>query len=610
MKKMFFVAAALVVATGVAAVLMYMRMVDASDWVSHTLRVRSATNGFLRLLDDVETGARGYLLTGNESFLETYRKSAGRIGPDLVWLRSLTSDNEQQQRLLDKLAPLVASKLDIEADEVSLSKQGKKDEAVIRAASGKAVMDDIRAVIEDFSQAEEQLLDARQTRDREARYLLLLLILAGLAGSSALSVAAIRYEGQLVEKLQEEAVRREKAEAALRQAQKMEAVGRLTGGIAHDFNNLLTIILGNLDTIRRRLANMGSDASASLMRPAEDALQGAKSAAKLTHRLLAFSRQQPLEPVPLDLNKAVGGISDLLTRTVGSPITVETVLVAGLWPVLADANQLENALVNLAVNAKDAMPGGGKLTIETANSYLDRSYAAQFEDVNPGQYVMLSVTDTGTGIAPDVMERVFEPFFTTKRPGVGTGLGLSMIYGFVKQSGGHIRIYSEVGHGTTVKIYLPRLTQDSAVLAAPKGVEADLKPITPSKGSETVLAVEDNEGVLEFACQALEDLGYRVVTASAGPEALRHLKSEQRIDLLFTDIVMTKEMTGRHLAVLARRLRPGLRVLFTTGYSPNAIARKVRADPGADVLTKPYTQRQLAEKVRAILDGQGSRRAL
>ena len=288
-------------------------------------------------------------------------------------------------------------------------------------------------------------LAGRERADRRARSILLFLILCGLAGASVLTTTAMRSQAHLVRNLQEEASKREIAEASLRQAQKMEAIGQLTGGIAHDFNNLLTVILGNLDTIRRRIANEPADASAHLARPLDGAMQGARSAAKLTHRLLAFSRLQPLDPVPLDLNKTIASISDLLMRTVGSPITVETVLAGGLWLTMADANQLENVLVNLAINAKDAMPEGGKITIETANGYLDEAYAASFGDVTPGQYVILSVTDTGTGIPPDVLERVFEPFFTTKQAGMGTGLGLSMVHGFVKQSGGHVRIYSEAG---------------------------------------------------------------------------------------------------------------------------------------------------------------------
>jgi nitrogen-specific signal transduction histidine kinase/CheY-like chemotaxis protein len=409
---------------------------------------------------------------------------------------------------------------------------------------------------------------------------------------------AMESQRRLVRNLQEEAVKRESAEATLRQSHKMEAVGQLTGGLAHDFNNLLTIILGNLDTMCRRLANMSADASAPLARPLDAALQGTKRAAKLTHRLLAFSRQQALEPVPLDLNKLIGGISDLLTKAAGSAVTIETVLGGGLWLTLADANQMENALINLVVNAKDAMPDGGKIMIETANGHLDEAYTASFREVDPGQYAVLSVTDTGTGIDPSILERVFEPFFTTKQHGNGTGLGLSMIHGFVKQSGGHIRIYSEVGHGTSVKIYLPRLTQEAAV---PKAMDLDLQPLMRAQASETVLVVEDSEGVQDFACQALEDLGYRVLVASDGPEAMRILEDEPRIDLLFTDVVMPKGMSGRQLADWALKLRPDLLVLFTSGYSHNANVHQGRLDANVHVLGKPYTQRELAQKVSAAL---------
>ena len=256
---------------------------------------------------------------------------------------------------------------------------------------------------------------------------------------------------------------------------------------------------------------------------------------------------------------------------------------------------MENALINLVVNAKDALPNGGKITIETANGYLDEAYAARFGDVPPGQYVVLCVTDNGTGIAPHILERVFEPFFTTK-PGTGTGLGLSMIHGFVKQSGGHIRICSEVGQGTTVKIYLPRLTHEAALAATPKAIDLDLKPLIGAKGSETVLVVEDNEGVLDFACSALEDLGYRVLTARNGPDAMRFLESEAGIDLLFADVVMPRGMTGRQLADLALSMRPKLAVLFTTGYSRNAIVHQGRLDADVHLLSKPYTQESLRRK--------------
>jgi signal transduction histidine kinase/CheY-like chemotaxis protein len=453
-----------------------------------------------------------------------------------------------------------------------------------------------------FSQGELDLLTIRQNTERRTRTYLLVLLLGGLAGASVLGVLAVESQSRLVTKLREEAVKRESAEATLRQSHKMEAVGQLTGGLAHDFNNLLTIILGNLDTARRRLANLGTDAVASVTRPIDAALQGTKSAAKLTHRLLAFSRQQALEPVPLDLNKVIGGITELLLRTAGSPVAFETVLAGGLWLTLADANQMENALINLVVNATDAMPDGGKITIETANGYLDEAYAGSFGDVSPGQYAVLSVTDTGTGIDPSILARVFEPFFTTKQAGSGTGLGLSMIHGFVKQSGGHIRIYSEVGHGTSVKIYLPRLTPEAAVAAVPKALDLGVQPLIRAKSSETVLVVEDSEGVLDFACQALEDLGYRVLVASDGPEAMHFLEIEPAIDLLFTDVVMPNGMSGRQLADLAMKLRPELPVLFTTGYSRNAIVHQGRLDANVHLLGKPYTQKELAQKIRAVLD--------
>jgi signal transduction histidine kinase len=607
---MLLIPAALVFAAGVAAVAMFFRMSDTSSWVSRTLEVRLAASRVLSQVQDAETGERGYLLTGQDAFLEPYMSAAARIKNSFNSLRNLTLSDAAQQKVLGKLAPLIESKLNIIEEVVALAREGKKDQAALLAVPGKAVMDRIRALIAEFSETEKDHLVVRERVDRRAWSILLFLILFGLAGASALSAAAIRSQARLVKNLQDEAARRETAEATLRQAQKMEAVGQLTGGVAHDFNNLLTVILGNLDTIRRRLANMAADASAPLARPLDAAMQGAKSAAKLTHRLLAFSRLQPLDPVPLDLNKTVAGISDLLMRTAGSPITVETVLAGGLWLTMADANQLENALLNLAVNAKDAMPEGGKITVETANCYLDEVYAAGFGDLAPGQYVVLSVTDTGTGIAPDILERVFEPFFTTKQAGMGTGLGLSMVHGFVKQSGGHIRIYSEVGYGTSVKIYLPRLPEEAAIAAVPKAHDPDPKPLAGAKGSETVLIVEDNEGVLEFACGALEDLGYRVFTAKDGPEAAAHVEGEERIDLLFTDVVMTKEMTGRELADYARSMRPRLPVLFTTGYSRNAIVHQERLDANVNLLSKPYTQGELVQKVRAVLDEASRERAV
>ena len=600
----------LVLFTGIASIMMFFRVSNSSDWVAHTLEVQTAAHILLSEVQDAETGQRGYLLTHNGVFLEPYESAVPRIQPGLEKLRNLTSDNPAQQQLLQRLGPIVASRLDLLRETISLAKSSDTDRAIdmVKEGNGKALMDNIRALILQFCQTEQNLLTERQDGERKARNLLLVLILGSLGLASAVAVSAVQSQMRLVRLLQDEAKRREAAEASLRQAQKMEAIGQLTGGVAHDFNNLLTVILGNLDTVRRRLANTDATLAAPLVRPLESALQGTRSAAKLTHRLLAFSRQQALDPAPLDLNKLLSGLSDLLARTVGSPATLETVLMAGLWLTFADANQLENALINLAINARDAMPNGGKITIETANAYLDDAYAVRFGDVRPGQYVVLSVSDTGCGIAPEILERVFEPFFTTKQAGTGTGLGLSMVHGFVKQSGGHIRIYSELGQGTTVKIYLPRYVQATAVAAAPTAIEPQLRAPVHAKASETVLVVEDNVGVLEFAVSVLEDLGYRVLSARNGPEALRLLASEANIDLLFTDVVLPEGMTGRQLADATLSQRPKLPVLFTTGYSRNAIVHQGQLDANVHLLSKPYTQVELAGMVRALLNSSATHR--
>jgi signal transduction histidine kinase/CheY-like chemotaxis protein len=401
--------------------------------------------------------------------------------------------------------------------------------------------------------------------------------------------------------LKAELVRREEAEATLRQAQKIETIGQLTGGIAHDFNNMLTVIMGNLDTVQRRMRTMEN--AATLMRPIESAQQGARNAAKLTHRLLAFARQQPLEPEVIALNSLITGMSDLMSRTVGEQVKIETVLSAGLWSTFADANQLENALANLIVNARDAMPSGGKLTIETSNIYFDDAYVGRFGDVKPGYYVMLSVSDAGTGIEKDKLERIFEPFYTTKAMGKGTGLGLAMVYGFVKQSGGHIRLYSEMGQGTTVKIYLPRHTDSVAIASAPRTIPpAEITHSPRAKKGDIVLLVEDDYGVREYAISVLEDLGYKVIATAEGREALTVVESKAKIDLLFTDVVLGGEFNGRQLADAVKQIRPTLPVLFTTGYTRNAIVHQGRLDVGVNLLNKPYTQLDLARKIRAAID--------
>ncbi|WP_426959771.1 ATP-binding protein [Muricoccus radiodurans] len=396
----------------------------------------------------------------------------------------------------------------------------------------------------------------------------------------------------LEERVAREVAERVKAEDALRQAQKMEAVGQLTGGVAHDFNNLLTVIIGGLDTIRR--SRPGDEAR--IRRSADMALQGAQRAASLTGRLLAFSRRQPLEPKPLDLNLLVRDMTELLHRTLGEHIELEGVLAPRLWTIEADQNQLESAIINLAVNARDAMPDGGKLTIETANTALDESYAATDAEVIPGQYVVIAVSDSGAGMPKETLTRVFEPFFTTKEVGRGTGLGLSMVYGFVKQSGGHVTIYSEEGQGTTVRLYFPRFMGGAQAASA-----AEESDVPLGSQEEVVLVVEDNDDVRAYSVMILTELGYRVLEVAEADSALALLATDQRVDLLFTDVVLPGR-SGRMLADAAAALRPGLKVLFTTGYSRNAIVHHGRLDPGVQLITKPFTFEQLATRVRDLLD--------
>jgi len=392
---------------------------------------------------------------------------------------------------------------------------------------------------------------------------------------------------------------RRRAEELLRQSQKMEAVGQLTGGVAHDFNNLLTIVMGGIDMIGRQLPNLSPSAATSRIARGKDiALEGVRRAAALTSRLLAFSRQQPLTPSVLDANKLVSGISELLRRTLGEAAELETVLAGGLWRIESDANQLENTILNLALNARDAMPHGGKVTIETANCYLDKAYVAGLsEPLAEGQYVMIAVADTGTGMDPATVDRAVDPFFTTKEIGKGTGLGLSQVYGFVRQSAGHLKIYSELGHGTTVKVYLPR--------SVGKEDERDTRIVRNDSaravGVETILVVEDDDALRAYAGEILRELGYQVIEAQNGAAALDAL-DRSAIDLLFTDVVMPGSMNGRQLADEAVRRQPTLKVLFTTGYTRNAIVHHGRLDAGVQPIGKPYTFDELGTQIRLVLD--------
>lgn len=393
-----------------------------------------------------------------------------------------------------------------------------------------------------------------------------------------------------------------KTEEALRQSQKMEAVGQLTGGIAHDFNNILAGIGGSLEMAQARIAQ-------GRIADTERFLTGAKSAvrraASLTERLLAFSRRQTLDPKPVDVNGLVNGMLDLIARSVGPTIAIEAVGAAGLWTVFADAGQLENALLNLSINSRDAMPDGGKLTIETSNRWMDER-AAKARDLKPGQYVSLCVSDTGTGMTPDVVERAFDPFFTTKPIGQGTGLGLSMVYGFAGQSGGAARIYSEPGKGTMICIYLPRHMGEVVEAGEAASDFADPAPVA---GGETVLVVDDEPLVRMLCVEQLEELGYAVIEAGDGPSALKILETKQPIDLLVTDVGLPRGMNGRQLADAARMHRPDLEVLFVTGYAENAVLNHGHLEPGMHIMTKPFEMEVFARRVRDLIDGRGPTKA-
>ena len=402
-----------------------------------------------------------------------------------------------------------------------------------------------------------------------------------------------RDAAELERRVELEVSRRAEVEEALRQSQKMEAVGQLTGGIAHDFNNLLAGISGSLELLERRIAQGRLGGTERYLAVAKES---ARRAATLTQRLLAFSRRQTLDPRAVDLNRLVAGMSDLIRRSAGPEVTVEVVEAGGLWATKVDPSQLENALLNLCINARDAMaPKGGRLTIETANKWMD-DRAARERDLVPGQYVSLCVTDTGTGMPPEVIGRVFDPFYTTKPTGQGTGLGLSMVYGFVRQSGGQVRIYSEVGKGTTMCLYLPRS------LGAVEEPEAAPQGQIDQGDNERILVVDDEAAIRMLIAEVLEDNGYVVVEAADGPTALRVLQSDARVDLLITDVGLPGGMNGRQIADAARVSRPDLHVLFITGYAENAAVGNGDLEPGMEIITKPFVMADLGQKVRDLLD--------
>jgi signal transduction histidine kinase len=579
--------------------------------IRRSLEVESGLAGMLSLLREAETGQRGFLLTGDDDYLEPYRTASARFDTQLSELGVRLAGDPVQARALDDFRHVARAKLDELGSTISLYQSGSKNEAmtVVRAGSGKAYMDQAREIIDRMLAREERTQsDLRARLDTAASSLKI-----GVIGSGMMYVAlavfaastAYRQMAKLVasrdelrasnRQLVEEAARREALADQLRQSQKMEAIGQLTGGLAHDFNNMLSVIVGSLTLIKRRLARGESD----IGKYVDSALEGADRAANLTHRLLAFSRRQPLAPQSVDVNKLVAGMSDLLRRTIGEQIRVETVLAGGLWRTRVDRGELESAILNLAVNARDAMADGGRLTIETANCHLDDEYASAHVDVPAGQYVLVAVTDNGCGMSRDVLAKAFDPFFTTKGIGKGTGLGLSQVHGFVKQSGGHVNIYSEPGEGTTIKLYLPRF---HGAEQAPASRTAE-RPIPRGDTDQLILVVEDEERARQVTVESLRELGYSVVHAPGAASALEILDAQRSVRLLFTDIVMP-DVNGRKLAEEAVRRVPGIKVLYTTGYTPNAIVHNGVVDPGVQLISKPFTLEQLARKVHAVLDSE------
>jgi signal transduction histidine kinase/DNA-binding response OmpR family regulator len=670
-------------------------------WVLHTYQVQEEVRAVRGDVERAEANQRGYLLTQDKSYLDTYRAAVAAFGLDLARLQALTHDNpSQQQRVanireaanarVDRLAQSLAAAAQIAPPSPKLAKTlalGRKSmdslQALIGAALGEenwllhkriaateaaeretiyaamigsviafvlllaaafllvknnieltkseaarahqanvlqATLDSMRdgiAVFETdgtlaaFNLNFFHLLDFPATLARDGADLNDFrtidenrggAVFAATSGEGAAGVRRLMIGGRELDLYRTpvpkdgflvvgaDVTARVQSENALRQAQKMEAIGHLTGGVAHDFNNLLQIVSANLDLVVADIR--GNPQSASRL---QNAIVAVERGSRLTAQLLAFSRRQALEPRSTNPGRLIQDMTDLLRRTLGEQVEVESIVAGGLWNTLVDPNQLQNAILNLAINARDAMPDGGKLTIEVANAFLDDDYASRHAEVASGQYVMIAVSDTGHGMAPEVVARAFDPFFTTKPEGRGTGLGLSQVYGFVKQSGGHVKLYSEAGLGTTVKLYVPRTRK-----AQESGMSHAASP--GRGGKETILVVEDDEGVRAAVCDMLADLGYGVLRAENAESALAVLKGGAKIDLMFTDVVMPGPMHTRELARLAREFNPEIKILFTSGYTQNAIVHNGRLDADVFLLSKPYRKDDLARKLRSLLD--------
>lgn len=578
------------------------------EWVRHTLSVENQITQLWSSVQSAETQQRAYLITRRSGYLENFRASLESIAAQQAELSEMTSDSPVQRRAIAKLRPQLRGRVD--ALNLGISKLGTEGFAAAAehtaSGTGSAYMEAVKAALAEIRSEEDRLLADRQRQAARLRSWLQIALSVGFVGLIGLMAYALRDSSARFRALEQsrdeldnaygvlrgEVAHREQIEAQLRQLHKMEAIGQLTGGIAHDFNNMLSVVIGSIELAMRRLTNRPEKAADAL----RTAQEGAQRAASLTARLLAFARQTPLEPSVVDPNKLVINMSELLRRTIGEPIEIETVLTGGVWHTEIDAHQLENAILNLCVNARDAMPDGGKLTIETSNAFLDETYAALHTEVTAGQYVLVSITDNGSGMPPEVIEKAFDPFFTTKGVGKGTGLGLSQVFGFVKQSGGHIKIYSEIGEGTSVKIYLRRS------FARRESQEAQLFDAESCQApfDALVLLVEDDDQVRSLTQEILRELGYRVVTAVNGAEALEKLESLDGVDVLLTDIVMPG-MSGRELADKAQAKHGAIRILYMTGYTRNAIVHNGVVDAGVNFIQKPFGPDQLGRRMIEVL---------
>ncbi len=609
------VAFAILVSAGVVTIRTEQYRRESNAWVRHTVEVESALHRLNGEIRRAESDERGYIITRDPRYFRSPENLSERLNSEVKTLEKLVVDNSQQSERLGKLRAALEERLGLLERQLDFMKAGRFDEAadVVRDGRGKALTDQIEALIGEMIAQEEDLYRLRDQRLSEATdslqmaigmMIVLLVVVAIYAVLQAeKQIDALRKSGESLrrayDELIEESTRRGSLEAQLRQSQKLEALGQLTGGIAHDFNNMLGVIVASLNIMRRRLKHDEGGIDQLIT----SAMDGAERAAALVRRLLSFSRVQPLNPAPLDANQLVAGMSTILHRTLGAHIELVTRLGEDLWPVKVDANELESAIVNLAVNARDAMPDGGKLIIETTNVELGEADVRENQDAKPGAYVLLSVCDTGEGMTPEVISKAFDPFFTTKPIGKGTGLGLSQAHGFVRQSGGHIKICSEVGHGACVDLYLPRYVEEFEAPPPPAAPKEEDFP--RGRPEEVILLVEDDEQARRVTAQGVRELGYTVLEAGSGKDAIQILRARGDVSLMITDVIMP-EMDGARLAREAVFRRHALHVLFITGYSPHAIIKNGILDPHANLLTKPFTLAQLARKIREALDGRAN----